>query len=274
MQAATRCETNYAWAPNQIRRQINRGFFKSLWIGEAGNVERYELNEPFKSLLATQGPLLSSAPVDEVEARTAAAEGADGRAAETASERSAPAAVLRASFQKNDVTDSKNKTTHRRWFSSVRGLNDAYLVGAVEALSHRSTPVQRLLDLAKTWPDEPNDAGFAPPPKPFKTLRKLKPAEIDELVKRYQAGSSVYQLAELYDIHRITIGRHLRARGIDTTAPALTEEQVREAVQLYAEGWSCMKIAKHFGVGTETVRGRLHQAGLVMRGPHERTEKR
>ncbi|MEV6717244.1 recombinase family protein [Lentzea sp. NPDC051208] len=130
MQAATRCETNYAWAPNQIRRQINRGFFKSLWIGEAGNVERYELNEPFKSLLAVHGPLLSSAPTDEVEARMAATEGTDDRAAETASERSAPSAVLRASFHKNDVTDSKNKTTHRRWSSSMHGLNDAYLVGA------------------------------------------------------------------------------------------------------------------------------------------------
>ncbi|GGN19871.1 hypothetical protein GCM10011609_71180 [Lentzea pudingi] len=108
------------------------------------------------------------------------------------------------------------------------------------------------------------------PTRPFKTLRKLKPAEIDELVEQYRAGSSVYQLAEKYGIHRITIGRHLRAQGIDTTAPALSEDQMMEAAQLYADGWSCKKIAKHFGVGAETVRERLHQAGVVMRGPHER----
>jgi DNA-directed RNA polymerase specialized sigma24 family protein len=143
-------------------------------------------------------------------------------------------------------------------------------VGDVEALSHHSTPVQRLLDLAKTWPDTPNDAGRVPPSQPFKTLRKLKPAEIDELVAAYRAGSSVYQLAEKYGIHRITIGKHLRSRGIDTTAPALSEEQTREAVQLYIASWSCKKIAKHFGVGAETVRERLRQAGVVMRGPHER----
>lgn len=146
-------------------------------------------------------------------------------------------------------------------------------MGAVEALSNRSTAVQRLLDLAKTWSDTPNGAGPTPQSKSFKTLRKLKPAEIDELVERYQAGSSVYQLAKRYGIHRITIGRHLHSRGIDTTAPALTQEQVREAVQLYADGWSCKKIAKHFGVGAETVRERLHQARVPVRGPHERVQK-
>ncbi|MDX8029401.1 hypothetical protein SK803_04225 [Lentzea sp. BCCO 10_0856] len=147
-------------------------------------------------------------------------------------------------------------------------------MGAVEALSNHSTPVQRLLDLAKTWPDTPNGAGPAPPPKPFKTLRKLKPAEVDELVEQYQAGSSVYQLTKHYGIHRITIGRLLRSRGIDTTASALTQEQVREAAQFYTDGWSCKKIAKHFGVGAETVRERLHEAEIPMRGPHERAQKR
>jgi uncharacterized protein (DUF433 family) len=147
-------------------------------------------------------------------------------------------------------------------------------VGAVEALSNRSTPVQRLLDLAKTWPDTPNDAGPPAPPKAFRTLRKLKPHEVDELVDQYQAGSSVYQLSDRFGIHRSTVGRLLRSRGIDTTAPALTEDRVREAVQLYADGWSCKKLAKHFNVGAETVRERLHEEGVSLRGPHERIPKR
>ncbi len=147
-------------------------------------------------------------------------------------------------------------------------------VGVVEALSNHSTAVQRLLDLAKTWSDTPNGAGPPPPPKPFRTLRKLTPAELNELVERYQAGSSVYQLAKHYGIHRITIGKHLRSRGIDTTASALTQEQVRGAAQLYLDGWSCKKLATHLGVGAETVRERLHEEGVPMRGPHERIQKR
>ena len=131
-------------------------------------------------------------------------------------------------------------------------------MGALEALSNPSTAVQRLLDLAKTWSDTPNSAGPTAPPKPFKILRKLKPYEVDELVEQYRAGSSVYQLADRFGIHRSTVGRLLRSRGIDTTAPALTEDQVRRTVQLYADGWSCKKIAKYFGVGAETVRERLH----------------
>lgn len=150
----------------------------------------------------------------------------------------------------------------------MRGLNDAYLVGAVEALSNLGRDARHLLDLAKSWSDTPD--GPAPQSKPIRTLRKLKPSELDELVERYQAGSSVYQLAKHYGIHRITIGKHLRSRGIDTTAPALTEEQAREATQLYIDGWSCKKIAKHFSVGAETVRERLHKEGVQIREPHDR----
>lgn len=145
-------------------------------------------------------------------------------------------------------------------------------MGPVGALSNLSTPVRRLLDLAKTWSDTPNGAGPTAPPRAFKTLRKLKLAEISELVAQFQAGSSVYKLADRFGIHRSTVGRLLRSQGIDTTAPALTEELVREAVQLYTDGWSCKKIARHVGVGAETIRERLHQVGVPMRGPHERIE--
>jgi hypothetical protein len=58
-----------------------------------------------------------------------------------------------------------------------------FAAGTTEALSNRSTAVQRLFDLAKAW-STPNSAGPATPPKAFKTLRKLKPAELDELVER------------------------------------------------------------------------------------------
>lgn len=129
LRAATRCETQYAWAPNQIRRQINRGFFKTLRIDENGNVESYELNEPFKSLLAVPAQRLSGTTVAEAEAGTATAEAVEDSLSDATDGRTSPSAVLRASFPE-EVTDSKNKTTHRRWFSTVRGLKDAYLVGA------------------------------------------------------------------------------------------------------------------------------------------------
>jgi hypothetical protein len=58
--AAANCQAQYEQAPGHVRRLINQGFFKKLHIGPDGSVERYELTEPFATLL-TEGPLLVSA---------------------------------------------------------------------------------------------------------------------------------------------------------------------------------------------------------------------
>ena len=38
-----------------MRRQFNQGLFKALWINTDGNVERYEMTEPFGMLLDPDG---------------------------------------------------------------------------------------------------------------------------------------------------------------------------------------------------------------------------
>lgn len=124
LRAATRCEAQYAWAPNQIRRQINRGFFAKLWIGEDGAVERYELNEPFKTLLTAERQLL--APGATTEAQVGLAGSSDAQAPTS---RAMPSAVLRVPFE-DDMTLRNKETTHRGDISLVRGLKDIHLVGA------------------------------------------------------------------------------------------------------------------------------------------------
>jgi hypothetical protein len=49
---AQQCTDHYNSAPPRIRRQINQGLFTKLYIGRDGDVERYELTEPFLQLLA------------------------------------------------------------------------------------------------------------------------------------------------------------------------------------------------------------------------------
>jgi site-specific DNA recombinase len=49
---AQHCTDHYDSAPPRIRRQINQGLFTKLYIGRDGDVERYELTEPFLQLLA------------------------------------------------------------------------------------------------------------------------------------------------------------------------------------------------------------------------------
>jgi hypothetical protein len=99
-------------------------------------------------------------------------------------------------------------------------------VGVVEALAHPSRPARRLLDVVKTWPE--SLLTEVPLPAKYRTMRQLQPAEIDELVAAYQAGSMVRQLAGQFGIYRSTVGRHLAARGIDTKPPALHPAEYRQ----------------------------------------------
>ncbi len=130
LQAASRCQVAYLTATNPIRRQINQGFFKKLFIGEDGTVESAELTEPFAALLDTG---------ETIEMRTDTAP--DGRATtsqivtdapDTTGDRSRPSDVFTATYgDRDNVTDSTNKITHRTFSDTVRGLKQTYVVGAV-----------------------------------------------------------------------------------------------------------------------------------------------
>ncbi len=58
---AGRCQRHYAAAPPPIRRQINQGFFKKLYLDQDGTVERYELTEPFRQLFGPAPTQVSAA---------------------------------------------------------------------------------------------------------------------------------------------------------------------------------------------------------------------
>lgn len=151
---------------------------------------------------------------------------------------------------------SPARSFHRR--------NSFRRVGAVEALANPCRRVTRLLALAEAWsdglPSTPPSAARMP-----RTARQLRRDEVDALVTAHQAGATVRKLAAQFGQHRSAIGRHLRARGINTQPPALTPEEVADAAKLYRDGWSLMKIAKRFGVNDGTVWRRLRAAGVMMR---------
>jgi hypothetical protein len=142
-------------------------------------------------------------------------------------------------------------------------------VGVTEALANPSFQVRRLLNMAEKWPDQQDSS--QPPTTQCRTARQLRPEEIDELVTAYTAGETVYELAHRTGIHRSTIGKHLRARGVDTTPPGLHPNDVPAAVELYRAGWTHVQIAEQFGVGQTTIRGLLHAAGVPKTEPYGRT---
>ena len=58
------------------------------------------------------------------------------------------------------------------------------------------------------------------------------------LVEQYQAGATVYELAERFKIHRVTVSEHLHRQGVRMRRRSLEEWQIDEAAQLYEQGWS------------------------------------
>ncbi len=142
-------------------------------------------------------------------------------------------------------------------------------MGLFRALSHPCRETQRLLKLAKGWPSDPQPcrAQRQVRPRPTRTARQLAAPDLDRLVTAYRDGATVYELARRFGIHRITVGKHLRARGVDTTPPGLAPDDVAAAAQLYRQRWSLARIAERYATTASTVRTRLLEAGVQMREP-------
>lgn len=98
-----------------------------------------------------------------------------------------------------------------------------------------------------------------------RTSRRLRPAEVDELVAAYRSGATIRELAAQFGVHRATVGQHLAAQGVDTQPPALHPDDVPAAADLYRAGWSLARIAEKFGTTDDTVWRRLREVGVEMR---------
>ena len=102
------------------------------------------------------------------------------------------------------------------------------------------------------------------------TVRRLVPDEVAALVDGYQAGATVYELADRFGINRKTVARYLHRQGVKMRRQGLTAKQVAEAAQLYERGWSLAQIADRYGVWSRTVHLALLARGVKMRDTHGR----
>jgi len=142
-------------------------------------------------------------------------------------------------------------------------------VGLIEALSSPSKRASRALEMAPTWSRQA--VGEPLQSQGCRTARQLRQPEIDALVAAYGAGGTVHELAVEFGIHRVTVGQHLRALGVDTTPPGLNPDDVPMAVELYQSGWSLVRIAEKYDTSSNTVSKRLREVGVMMRRPWEHT---
>ena len=96
---------------------------------------------------------------------------------------------------------------------------------------------------------------------PKQVQRRLRPAEIEELVASYQAGGKVNDLAAHYQVNRNTVMGHIDRAGVRRHYPALLPEEIKEAAQLYRSGCSLAAVGVRFGVNASTVRTALLRVG-------------
>jgi transposase-like protein len=97
-------------------------------------------------------------------------------------------------------------------------------------------------------------------------VKKLGADHVQQLIAGYQAGASVYELGERFEIDRKTVSRILHRHGVRLRRMGLSPEQVKEAVQLYEEGWSTARIAQQMATDPRTVQRRLREREVPMRG--------
>lgn len=108
-------------------------------------------------------------------------------------------------------------------------------------------------ELAGLLAQEPRQA------RPAKgTNRHLTSADIDQLVVDYRGGvGSIYDLADLYGVHRNTIAQHLKDRGVRLGRLPLEDIEVRRARELHAQGLSLNAIGRAMGRDPKTVKATL-----------------
>lgn len=85
--------------------------------------------------------------------------------------------------------------------------------------------------------------------------RRLSPADIDQLVTDYRSGvGSIYDLADLYGVHRNTIAQHLKDRSVRLGPLPLQESEAKRARELHAEGLSLNAIGRMLKRDPKTVK--------------------
>lgn len=139
----------------------------------------------------------------------------------------------------------------------------------VEAIGRNSN----FADLSRKWSDLQERIAESPPrpqlsgqdgPKP-RSKRFLNTQDITDIVTRYEAGETTQQVGARYGISKTRVATILREQGIAIRRQGLTDEQAREAAELYVSGRSLAWLAVHFGVSNTTIAAKLRHQGIQLR---------
>ncbi len=132
-----------------------------------------------------------------------------------------------------------------------------------------SSPANKLSEAIPHLSKEIIPLQESPPARPAVSPRVSKEKE-HKIVEGYRAGRTVYELADKFGIHRITVGEVLKRAGVTMRRQAPTNEQLQEMVILYESGMALLGVGKRTGFSPTTVRKYLLGAGVRIRDSHGR----
>lgn len=97
--------------------------------------------------------------------------------------------------------------------------------------------------------------------------RRLNRTQVAELVSRYQAGETVYELGRAFGINRNTVSAILKREGVPIGWRRMSDQDIAQAIAYYQAGESAATVAARFNVNPSSIHHHLKQRGIPRR-PH------
>ena len=85
-------------------------------------------------------------------------------------------------------------------------------------------------------------------------VKHRSPAFVDQLVTEYRAGASVYELQKRHGVHRSTVAKLLKHRGIALGVQPLSNSEIVRARELYGQRLSLNAIGREMGRDPKTIK--------------------
>jgi DNA-binding CsgD family transcriptional regulator len=101
--------------------------------------------------------------------------------------------------------------------------------------------------------------------------RRLSTVQVEQMIQDYGSGvASIYDLADIYGVHRSTVAQHLKASGVRLRGQPLTSSEIDRADELAKQGLSGNAIGRALARDPKTVRSALLTIAATSRPSEER----
>jgi hypothetical protein len=107
-------------------------------------------------------------------------------------------------------------------------------------------------------------------PQRFKLEQRLDASIPAQIVADYGAGMPTTQLTVKYGLSKASVLRLLHEAGVEMRRQPFSEQEVAEAVRLYASGLSVAAISARLGGHPSKVWRALRAGGVILRPPRNR----